>query len=121
VVVIDVAELLGVTDYFVICTGDTDRQVAAIAEEVESALKEAGLPAIGREGLNRGEWALLDFADVVVHVFQPEERDYYRLERLWNDAPRVELSPEVENATNQETPTGDDPNVVARAFVDDAS
>ena len=99
VVVIDVGELMVVTDFFVVCTGDTDRQVMAIAEEVEHALKKAGLSTIGREGLEDGKWVLLDFADVVVHVFQPAERDFYRLERLWDDAPQLELPPEVENAS----------------------
>jgi ribosome-associated protein len=99
VAVIDVGDLLVVTDYFVVCTGETDRQVVAIAEEVERQLKERGLAPIGREGLEEGRWVLLDFADVVVHVFQPEQRDFYRLERLWDDAPRVEVSPEVTNAT----------------------
>lgn len=85
-----------VTDYFVIATGANDRQVATIAEEVERRLKEtAGVRAIGREGEREARWVLLDFGDVVVHVFQPEEREFYRLERLWSDAPRVELPPET--------------------------
>jgi ribosome-associated protein len=99
VAVIDVAELLVVTDYFVICTGANDRQVVSIADEVEHALKKEGLPAIGREGAEEGRWVLLDFADVVVHVFQPEERDFYRLERLWDGAPHLDLPAEVVNAS----------------------
>lgn len=75
-----------------IATGATDRQVRSIAEQVEDVLREkAGVKPIGREGEREGKWVLLDFADVVVHVFQPEERDFYRLERLWSDAPRIEL------------------------------
>jgi ribosome-associated protein len=97
--VIDVGNLLVVTDYFVVCTGETDRQVAAIADEIERQLKDAGLSAIGREGLEESKWILLDFADLVAHIFQPAERDFYRLERLWDDAPRIELPPEVENAS----------------------
>ena len=92
IIAIDVAELLVVTDYFVICTGNTDIQVRAIAEEVEDRLREeAGIKPIGREGVNEGKWILLDFADFVVHIFQPEERGFYRLETLWGDAPRLEL------------------------------
>lgn len=93
VVIIDVAELLVVTDYFVIATGRNDRQVRSIAGEIEDQLREkTGIKPIGREGVQEGKWVLLDFADIVVHVFQPDERDFYRLERLWGDAPRVELS-----------------------------
>lgn len=100
IIAIDVAELLVVTDYFVICTGNTDIQVRAIAEEVEDRLREeAGIKPIGREGVNEGKWILLDFADFVVHIFQPEERGFYRLETLWGDAPRLELPAEVGGAS----------------------
>ncbi|WP_267194093.1 ribosome silencing factor [Anaerosoma tenue] len=94
-VVLDVAETLVITSYFVIASGGSDRQVAAIADEVEKVLREqAGVKPIGREGEREREWVLLDFADVVVHVFQPEEREFYRLEKLWSDAPRLELPAE---------------------------
>lgn len=99
VAVIDVGQLMVVTDFFVVCTGDTDRQVLAIADEVEHVLKGEGIMPIGREGLEAGKWVLLDFADLVVHVFQPAERDFYRLERLWDDAPHLGLPAEVVNAT----------------------
>ena len=95
IVVLDVAELLVITDFFVICTGNNDRQVKVIAEEVEARLKAAGLPAIGREGEREAQWILLDFGDLVVHVFQPAEREFYRLEKLWGSAPRVELPESV--------------------------
>lgn len=96
IVVIDVAELLVVTDYFVICTGRNDRQVRTIADEVEDQLREkGGIKPIGREGSDEGKWVLLDFGDLVIHVFQPEERDFYRLEKLWSDAPRLALPEEV--------------------------
>lgn len=92
IVAIDVAALIVVTDYFVICTGRTGRQVKTIAEEVEEQLRERlGIKPIGREGVEEGRWILLDFVDVVVHVFQPAERDFYRLEKLWGDAPRLPL------------------------------
>jgi len=100
ILAIEVAELLVVTDYFVICTGRTDRQVRTIADEVEERLRErAGIKPIGREGAEEGRWVLLDFADVVVHVFQPAERDFYRLEKLWSDAPRLELPESVTGPT----------------------
>lgn len=95
IVAIDVADLLVVTDVFVIATGNTDRQVKTIAEEIETRLKAAGLPAIGREGEQEGKWILIDFADVVAHVFQPAEREFYRLEKLWSTAPRLELPESV--------------------------
>lgn len=104
IMAMDVAELLVVTDYFVICSGNTDVQVKAIADEVEDRLREqGGIKPIGREGLPEARWVLLDFGDLVVHIFQPEERDFYRLEKLWSDAPRLELpegiNPEVESAS----------------------
>jgi ribosome-associated protein len=92
---VDVGSLLVITEYFVLATGNTDRQVKTVCEEVEKRLKEAGLKAAGREGEQEGEWVLLDFGDLVVHVFQPETREFYRLEKLWEDAPRVELPQSV--------------------------
>lgn len=97
IMAIEVADLLVVTDYFVIATGKTPIQVRAIADEVEERLREeAGVKPIGREGVSEGTWVLLDFADLVVHVFQPQERDFYRLEKLWGDAPRVALPADIE-------------------------
>jgi ribosome-associated protein len=93
--VLDVAELLVITDYFVLCTGNNDRQVKVIAEEVEMRLKQNGLPLMGAEGEREGMWVLLDFGDLVVHVFQPQEREFYRLEKLWSTAPRLELPESV--------------------------
>jgi len=92
-IVLDVAETLVITSYFVIVTGNSDRQVAAIADEIEDVLRvQGGVKPIGREGERERKWVLLDFADVVVHVFQPEEREFYRLEKLWSDAPKLDLS-----------------------------
>jgi ribosome-associated protein len=97
VVILDVGPVLVITDYFVVCTGTSDTQVKAIADEVEARVKAAGLPAIGREGEQERQWILLDFGDMVVHVFQPEIRDFYRLEKLWGDVGRVDV-PAVEPA-----------------------
>lgn len=94
-VVMNVAEQLVVTDYFVLATGNNDRQVSVIADEVEKRLREAGLRCIGREGEREARWILLDFGEIVVHVFQPAERDFYRLEKLWSDAERVPLPEEM--------------------------
>ena len=93
------AELLVVTDYFLLATGANDRQVHSIADSIEDALREAGVKPIGREGERELRWVLLDYGDFVVHVFRPDEREFYRLEKLWSDAPRLDLPAEVVNAS----------------------
>jgi len=91
VVVLDVRELIVITDYFVISSGTSQRQVRTIVEEIERAMRDLGRKPIRREGVEDWRWVLLDFFDVVIHVFADEEREFYDLERLWRDAPRVEL------------------------------
>lgn len=90
IVVLDVQEIIGITDYFVICSGRNERQVSTIVEEVERRLHAAGFKAYRREGEREQRWVLLDYLDFVVHVFHEEERGYYELERLWSDAERIE-------------------------------
>lgn len=85
-----------ITDYFVIASGANDRQVRTIADEVEKVLAGRDLKPVRREGEREGRWVLLDFVDVVVHVFVDEDRRYYELERLWKDAPRVRWEPRRE-------------------------
>ena len=100
VLAINVAELLVVTDYFVIATGRTNIQVKAIADEVEVQLRSrGGIKPIGIEGADEAKWLLLDYGDLVIHVFQPEEREFYRLEKLWSDAPRLALPAGVANVS----------------------
>jgi ribosome-associated protein len=77
------------TDYFVICGGTSERQVQAIADAVQEKLREHGVRPLHVEGYNRAQWVLLDYGDLVVHVFQEEPRRHYALERLWGDAPDV--------------------------------
>ena len=90
VVILDVSQQLVITDHFLICSGNSDRQVRTIADEVEHRLREeASLKPYRREGESEARWVLLDYVDFVVHVFQKEDRDYYDLERLWSDAPRI--------------------------------
>ena len=87
---LDVSDVLSITGWFVITSGANPRQVKTIAEEVESQVADAGGPRPLRvEGLDNARWVLLDYGDFVVHVFLEEERDYYELERLWSDVPRV--------------------------------
>lgn len=91
-VVIDVSELLGYTDYLVICTARNERQAKAISDEVQLRLKrEDGLLARRVEGLPEARWVLVDYLDCVLHVFVAEARELYRLERLWGEAPRLAL------------------------------
>ena len=94
IVILDVRNLIVITDYFVIATGGTERQVRTIVEAVEKTLRDAGERPIRREGESEGRWVLLDYVDTVVHVFAQKERDYYDLERLWRDAPTLEWEEE---------------------------
>jgi ribosome-associated protein len=96
IVVLDVSELISITDCFVICSAASDRQVNTIAEEVVKALKENEVRPVRREGDSAARWVLLDFVDFVVHVFHHEQREFYRLENLWRDAPVIEWEPEPE-------------------------
>ena len=88
VVELDLRAIIGYTDYFLICTGRTDRQTKAIHDAIYQGMKSehARLPR-RVEGLSQGRWILMDYLDVVVHVFTPETREYYRLEQLWGEAP----------------------------------
>jgi len=87
IVILDVSEQLVITDYFLICSGNTQRQVRTIADEVERRLGEAHrLKPFRREGEREARWVLLDYVDFVVHVFHTDDREYYDLERLWSDA-----------------------------------
>ena len=96
IIVQEVRELIGVTDYFVITTASNNRQVNAIIEEVEDELREKqGIKPSHREVSPDGSWSLLDYGNIVVHVFMPETRDFYRLEALWNDAPVLDLAKEA--------------------------
>jgi ribosome-associated protein len=95
VVVLDVRDLIVITDYFVIASGTSDRQVRAVAEEIEGAVRPHGLRPVRREGQREGHWVLLDFVDFVAHVFQDDDRQFYGLERLWADAPPVEWEERV--------------------------
>jgi ribosome-associated protein len=91
VVAIDVSEQLVITDAFVVASAPNDRQVGAIVDAVEEALRAHGAKPLRREGEREGRWVLLDYAEIVVHVQHDEERTYYALERLWKDCPSIEL------------------------------
>lgn len=89
--IIDLRKLTTITDYFVICTGDSDTQVKAIADEVDKQLRDEGIKSWHTEGYQGLNWVLIDFVDVVVHVFKRETREFYNLEKLWGDAPSVDV------------------------------
>jgi ribosome-associated protein len=91
IVALDVGDIISITDAFVITSGTNPRQVRTIVDEVERAMKEhASVPPTSVEGLDDATWVLLDYGDIVVHVFLDETRAYYELERLWTDAPRID-------------------------------
>ena len=83
--------IVSYADYFLICGGRSDRQVQAIAQSIETELKKKGHRALGIEGLSQGRWVLLDYGDVIVHIFQESVRRFYDLEGLWIDARRVDI------------------------------
>ena len=89
--VLDLTDLSGFTDYFVICSGLSDRQLKAIADSVEEVMGNGHHDALAIEGYNEGRWILMDFGDVIVHVFLDALREYYDLETLWADAPKVKV------------------------------
>ena len=91
VVVLDLRKASAFTDFFVICTGGNVRQVKAIADSIEEALRAKGLKPALTEGYNRGDWVLIDYFDFIVHIFSPHTREFYGLERLWGDAKRIEI------------------------------
>jgi ribosome-associated protein len=89
VVVIDLHDVIGYTDFFVICSGNTERQTKAIHDGIHQGMKhDHGRLPRRVEGLGEARWILMDYLDVIVHVFTPDARDYYRLEQLWGEAPR---------------------------------
>jgi ribosome-associated protein len=90
IVMLDIHTLSIIADYFVICTGTSDRQVRAIARDIdEQVKKQYGLDPTHLEGMADANWVLMDYGGVIVHIFDPATRDYYKLEKLWADAPRV--------------------------------
>ncbi len=95
IVILDMREVSSLSDYFMICAGGSDRQTRAIAEEIKLRLKEKGLKCSHSEGEAEGRWIVMDFFDVMVHIFSQEAREFYQLERLWGDAQKI-LAPGVE-------------------------
>jgi ribosome-associated protein len=97
IVVLDLREIASFTDYFVITSGNNERQVQAISDEVYETLKKAGSPAARVEGYKSAEWILLDYGDFIVHVFEEKSRKFYDLERLWRESRRVDLPADIKS------------------------
>jgi ribosome-associated protein len=108
-VLLEMKKVTSFTDYFLLCSGKSDRQVQAIAQGIEEELEKEGIRPLGQEGKTEGRWILMDYADVVVHIFLEPTRGFYDLEGLWIDAPRVELEKGEsldENSLGSEKRTG---------------
>lgn len=90
-VLLELKGMTSFTDYFLLCSGKSDRQVQAIAQAIEEALKKDGIRPLGQEGMTGGRWVLMDYEDVVVHIFLEPIRKFYDLEGLWFDAPRIDF------------------------------
>lgn len=96
---IDLSKLVSFTDYFVICSADSDVQVKAISDQIDKVLSEEGIKCWHREGLKALSWVLMDYVDVVVHIFKKDAREFYNLEKLWGDAPKEKMiDPELKTS-----------------------
>ena len=89
IIVLDVSGLTSLADSFIICSGRSNRQVSAIADYIRTDLKKQGVAPLSVEGLQEGHWVLMDYGDIVIHVFYDDVRRFYDLEGLWSDAPRI--------------------------------
>ncbi len=94
-VILNVKEISAFADYFIICSGTSDRQVRAIAAAIQENLKKAGILPLGIEGEAAGQWVLMDYDDVIIHIFLDPVRTFYDLERLWSEAPRMDIPDET--------------------------
>ena len=91
-VVLELKELSTIADYFVICSGDNTAQIKAIAESIDEYFSKKKVFPIGKEGLDFARWVLIDYGDIVIHIFNQEARGYYDLEKFWIDAPRININ-----------------------------
>lgn len=94
-VVLDVRNRSDIADYFMICSGSSVRQVQAIADAIDEKLQETGISTLGREGYAEARWILIDLEDLIVHIFHDETRNFYDIERLWGDVPKITSSVQV--------------------------
>jgi len=99
-IILNVKGLSNFADYFVICSGTSDRQVRALTSSIQENLKKSGIVPRGVEGENLGKWVLMDYDDLIVHIFYEPVRAFYDLERLWSDAPQMEIGEDVTKVTS---------------------
>jgi ribosome-associated protein len=97
--ILNVRAVSSFTDYFVICSGSSDRQVQALADAVRENMKKSGIIPLGVEGETAGQWVLMDYADVIVHIFYEATREFYAIERLWTDVPRMDVDDRLTELT----------------------
>ena len=93
--ILDLQKIISFADYFIVCSADSDTQVKAIADEIDKTLKDAGIKYWHKEGYSALSWVLLDYVDVIVHIFKKEARAFYNLEKLWGDAPVTDVEDPV--------------------------
>jgi ribosome-associated protein len=98
-IILNVKEYSSIADYFIICSGTSDRQVQAIAASIQENLKEYGILPLGIEGERLGKWVLMDYADVIIHIFYEPIREFYDIERLWSDVPCMEVGDDLTELT----------------------
>lgn len=96
VTILDIKGLSSVADYFIILSGNTTRQAVSIGENIEDQMSKEGYDVFNKDGYNTGKWVLLDYGDILVHIFEKEERDYYDLERLWIDGRMIDIDDVLE-------------------------
>lgn len=106
---LDLSQVSDFTDYFLILSGRSDRQVQALGEAIDGRLRDQGVRPLHLEGLREGKWVLLDYGDLVVHIFDQDRRSFYRLDRLWSDAPVIACAEMIEGAP------GESPSAVVAA------
>ena len=116
IIAIDVSERLALTDVFLIVSGANDRQVRSIVDAVDEAMFKAGAKRKMREGFDEARWVLIDYGDIVVHVQQTEDREFYSLERLWRDCPLIDLPTDADAADGAAGDAGDGASATAGAF-----
>jgi ribosome-associated protein len=115
-VVLEVRELTSIADFFIVCSGRSDRQVQSIAQGIEESGRGKGMRPHAVEGAARGQWVLIDFSDVIVHVFYQPVREFYDLEGLWIDAPRVELPEPYAKLAQQFRTADEQPRAAVRDY-----
>jgi len=99
IIILNMQKVTSFADYSIVCSGTSDRQVQSIAQAIEENMKKNGFLPLGIEGERTAQWILMDYADIIVHVFYEPVRDFYDMERLWSDAPRMEIDNDADRIT----------------------